>query len=111
MKELILTTEIIFLEAARERLNFPVVNSIRMSFWIPNDEFSTFSEIQFQNNRVDIGITEIAKIKLVERDFLVNRIKNGSEFRIGVFPNEIAIGKVIDLHSFPTRRSSDLFST
>ena len=48
---------------------------------------------------MDIGITEIAKIKLVERDFLVNRIKNGSEFRIGVFPNEIAIGKVIDLFS------------
>lgn len=99
MKELIVIVEIIFLEIARENFNFPITNSIRLSFWIPNDVVSTFSEIQVQNKNIDIGKTEIVKIKLVERDFLVNRIKKGAEFRIGIFPKEIALGKVLEVQS------------
>lgn len=99
MKELILIVEIIFLEIASESFNFPINNSIRLSFWIPNDVVSTFSEIQVQNKNIDIGKTEIVKIKLVKRDFLENRIKKGTEFRIGVFPKEIALGKVLELQT------------
>jgi len=99
MKELILIVEIVFLEIAKESFNFPITNPIRLSFWIPGDEVSAFSEIQVQNNSIDIGRTEVAKLKLVERDFLVNRIKVDTEFRIGVFPKEIALGKVIEVQS------------
>lgn len=95
MKELILIAEIVFLEIARESFNFPITDTISLSLWIPNDELSTFCEIQVQDSGIDIGKTEIVKIKLVERDFLVNRIKSGSEFRVGVFPKEIALGKIV----------------
>lgn len=97
MKELVLIVEITFLETANESFNFPITNPIRSSFWILHDEISTFSEIQVQNENIEIGRTEIVKIKLVERDFLVNRIERGTEFRIGIFPKEIALGKVIEI--------------
>lgn len=99
MKELILIVEIIFLEIARGRFNFPITNSIRLSFWIPDDEVSTFSEIQVENKQIDIGRSEIVKIKLIERNFLANRIERGTEFGIGIFPEVIAIGKVIKVQT------------
>lgn len=100
MKELILIVEIVFLEIAKESLNFPITKPVRLSFWMPNDKVSTFSEIQIQNDNIDVGITEVVKIKLIERDFLVNRIKSGTEFRIGIFPKEIALGKVIKVQEY-----------
>lgn len=99
MKELILTVEIIFLEIAQGSFNFPITNSIRLSFWITDDETSTFSELQVQNKQIDIGRSEIVKIKLIERDFLANRIERGTEFRIGIFPEAIAEGKVIKVQT------------
>ncbi len=99
MKDLLITAEIVFLEIAKDSFNFPIANSIRLSFWILDDSFSTFSEIQFQNNRIDIGKLEVVKIKLIERDFLINRIKTGTEFRMRPFPIEIALGKVIEVQS------------
>lgn len=97
MKELFLIVEIVFFEIAKESFSFPITNPIRLSFWISHDKISTFSEIQVENNSIDIGRPEIVTIKLVERDFLVNRIKSGTEFRMGTFPMEIALGKVIDV--------------
>jgi len=97
MKELILITEVVFLEIAKERFNFPITNSIRSSFWISECETSTFSEIQVENKIIDIGKPEIVEIKLVEREFLLDRIKSGTKFKIGIFPNEIALGKIIEV--------------
>ncbi len=98
MNELILNAEIIFSEIARDSFSFPITNPIRLSFWIPGDEVSTFSEIQVENKNINIGGAEVVKIKSLERDWLVNRIERGVEFRIGIFPKEIAVGKVIEVH-------------
>lgn len=99
MKELILNVEIIFMEIAKESFHFPVTNSIRLSFWLPEQEVSTFSEIQIKNNSIEVGKAKIVEIKLVERDFLFNKIKTGTEFKLGTFPNSIAVGKVIEVKS------------
>lgn len=94
MKELILRAEVIFFKNANEYFNFPITNPIRVSFWLPNINNSTFSE--FKNlNAVEIGILNIAEIKIVERDFLLNKVKIGTKFKIGVFPDAIASGKII----------------
>jgi len=97
MKELALTAEIIFLEIAEKSFRFPVTNYIRLSFWLPGDKVSTFSEVQPQGVSINIGGITIVKVGIVERDFLVDRIKVGTQFRVGVYPQEIAIGKVIEV--------------
>ena len=97
MKELILTAEIVFLEAAKDSFNFPIKNSIRLSFWLPDQDKSTFSEIQIENRSIEIGTTEIVEILLAERDYLFSKINIGTNFKMGVFPKIIATGKVIDV--------------
>lgn len=68
-----------------------------MSFWLPDDKTSTFAEIQVNNKNIDLGKREIVEIKIGDRDLLLNRIEIGTEFRMGTFPNEIAIGKAIEI--------------
>lgn len=97
MERLSLIAEIIFLDTAKNSFNFPVRNSIRMSFWLPDDKTSTFSEIQVNNKSIELGKYEIVEIKLGDRDLLLNRLKIGAEFRMGTFPNEIAIGRAIEI--------------
>ncbi|WBV61633.1 hypothetical protein PFY12_05790 [Chryseobacterium camelliae] len=98
MRELNLIAEVVFLEIAKESFNFPITESIRLSFWIPNDKISTFSEIQIQKNAtIDINKPILVKINLLERDFLINKIKEGSEFKMGIFPKAIAFGKIIEV--------------
>ncbi|MDR6781625.1 hypothetical protein ABIE26_001887 [Pedobacter africanus] len=99
MKELILLVEVVFLKKAEESFSFPITAPVRLSFWITDDRASTFSELQIENDAINIGKVEIVKILLLERDFLLNRIKTGTEFRLGTFPEEIAIGKVIKIQS------------
>ncbi|SHG15791.1 hypothetical protein SAMN04488522_104679 [Pedobacter caeni] len=97
MERLSLIAEIIFLETAKNSFSFPIGNSIRMSFWLPGDKASTFSEIQINNKIIDLGKHEILEIKLGDIGLLLSRIQKGTEFRMGTFPNEIAIGKVIEI--------------
>ncbi|MCD2425931.1 hypothetical protein LQ567_24320 [Niabella pedocola] len=99
MKEITLTCEIVFLEIAEKYFNFPITNSIRSSFWIADDKVSTFSQIKIPDNNIVLGRTEVVEMTLIERDFLMNRIKSGTEFRMGVFPREIALGRVIKVQS------------
>lgn len=97
MKELTLTAEIIFFETSKKYFNFPISNSIRSSFWIKDGVISTFAEIKIENSQIEVGELVIVKIILLERDFLYNKINIGTEFKIGVFPFEIAHGTIIDL--------------
>ncbi len=97
MKELFLIVDIIFFELAKENFNFPITNPIRTSFWLIDSEHSTFSEIQIQDEYIEIGKICRIGIKLLERDFLQNKIKQGAEFSLGVFPSEIAYGRVVDI--------------
>lgn len=96
MKELILSIEVIFSKNANKYFNFPITNTVRMSFWLTDGDTSTFSEFKTSNS-VEIGSLNFAEIKIVERDFLLNKVNIGTKFKIGVFPNAIASGKIIDI--------------
>lgn len=98
MNELVLTAEIVFMEIAKNSFNFPITNSIRLSFWLPKQRVSTFSEIQIDNKSIEIGKPATVKLLLIERDFLINQIKAGTIFEMGVFPNAIATGHVIEIN-------------
>ena len=97
MKEVLLRANITFLEIAKESFNFPLNNSIRTSFWLLNSQKSTFSEIQLLDENVDILKLYEVKIKVTERDFFYDKLKNGIEFKAGTYPNEIAYGKIIEV--------------
>lgn len=98
MNELVLTVEIVFMEIAKNSFNFPITNSIRLSFWLPKQGVSTFSEIQIDNNSIEIGKPATVRLLLIERDFLINKIDIGTIFELGVFPNAIAIGHIIGIN-------------
>lgn len=98
MNELVLTAEIVFMEIAKNSFNFPITNSIRLSFWLPEQGVSTFSEIQIDNKSIEIGKSTIVSLLLIERDFLINKIEVGTIFELGVFPNAIATGHVIEIN-------------
>ena len=97
MNEVIILADITFSKKAIDSFIFPINNTIRLSFWLSCDKVSTFSEIKPTTNNLNIGKSERVEIKLIERDFLQNRIKNGIEFSIGTYPNEIAKGKIIEI--------------
>jgi hypothetical protein len=94
MKELILETELIFFEQAKEFFNFPISNSIRTSFWLLNDNESTPSEVFINNFIIETWKIYTLKVVVMERDFLKDVIKKGVEFKLGLFPHEMAIGKI-----------------
>lgn len=98
MNELVLTAEIVFMEIAKNSFNFPITNSIRLSFWLPKQRVSTFSEIQIDNESIEIGKHTTVRLLLIERDFLINQIEVGTIFEMGVFPNAIATGHVIGIN-------------
>ncbi len=100
MKEIKLITEVTFLEIAEGSFNFPITDSIRLSFWILGDRISTFSEIIIDNKIVNVGKIEILEIIIVEREFLINGIKIGAEFELGTFPYAIALGKIIGFETY-----------
>lgn len=99
MKELILTVEIIFLDIAKESFKFPIKNNIRTSFWLLNSELSTFSELQLLDKEIDIWEKKTALIKIIERDFLKEKLNLCSEFKLGVYPQEIAYGRIVEIRS------------
>ena len=95
MKEIVIIAEILFLEIANKSFNFPITNSIRISLWLSDSNQSTFSEIQLGNEKLEIGENSKVRVKLLEQEFLQNKIKEGTEFMIGTYPEVIAKGKVI----------------
>ncbi|WP_460220180.1 hypothetical protein [Psychroserpens sp. MEBiC05023] len=95
MREIIITAEILFFELAKERFNFPIVNTIRTSFWLLESNQSTFSEILMCSKRLDVGIKSLVRIKLLEQEFLQDKIKEDVDFQIGIFPEVIAKGKIL----------------
>lgn len=97
MKELILIVEIIFLDIAKENFNFPIMNNIRTSFWLLNSKLSTFSELQLLEEEIDILEKKRALIKIVEREFIKEKLNIGSEFKLGIYPKEMAYGRVIEI--------------
>lgn len=97
MKEINLIVNILFLESAKEKFNFPLNNPIRSSFWLPNSTISTFSEIIFENEWVELNKNYRAKIKLLERDFLKGKILKNSKFEVGSYPEKIAQGTIIEI--------------
>src|SRR5687768_8800156 len=97
MQEITLVVEILFLEIAKESFNFPISNSVRLSFWFPDGKASTFSEIQIQGERIEIGKPQVIRINLIKRDFLIDSMKVGNEFRMGTFPIAIANGKILEI--------------
>lgn len=99
MKEIILIVEIVFWGIAKESFKFPITNNIRTSFWLLNSELSTFSELQLLDEEIDIWEKKTALIKIVERDFLKEKLNVGSEFKLGVYPKEIAYGRVVEIKS------------
>lgn len=99
MKELILIVEIIFLDIAKESFNFPIMNNIRTSFWLLNSELSTFSELQLLDKEIDIWEKKTALIKIVEREFLKEKLNVGSDFKLGVYPQEMAYGRIVEIKS------------
>ncbi len=101
MKEIILIVEIIFLDFARKSFKFPISNNIRTSFWLLDSDISTFSELQLVDEEFDIWMKQLASLRIVERDFLKEKLNVGGEFKLGVFPKEIAFGRIIDIKFLP----------
>jgi hypothetical protein len=97
MKEIILIVEIIFLDIAKENFNFPIMNNLRTSFWLLNSELSTFSELQLLDKEVNIWEKNTVLIKIIERDFLKEKLYVGCEFKLGVYPKEMAYGRVVEI--------------
>ena len=96
MKEVILTAQIKFFEAAKRSFNFPLTNSIRTSFWLKGAKISTFSELKFPHP-IEIGDIYLVKIQLVERTFMKNQLKKGAEFNVGTFPDKLGSGKIKEI--------------
>jgi hypothetical protein len=99
MKEILISVEVTFFDIAKESFNFPISRSVRMSFWLPESNISTFSEIHILEEEIEIGKLCKAQIRLVERDFLRGKMNIGQEFRLGVYPTEIAYGRIMQLET------------
>lgn len=97
MKEINFLANILFLESAREKFNFPLNNSIRISFWLINSTSSTFCEIIFHNENVELNKSYKTQIHLLERDFLKGRLLKNCEFEVGNYPTVIGKGKIIEI--------------
>ncbi|KQT28486.1 hypothetical protein ASG22_19995 [Chryseobacterium sp. Leaf405] len=95
MREISLIADIVFFESAQEKFNFALKNSIRISFWLPDSTVSTFSEIIFDNERIELNKNYKARINLIERDFLKGRLSENCEFKIGNYPMTIGKGKIL----------------
>jgi len=99
MKHPQLTVDILFLKHAETAFRFPVVNSIRMSFWFLEGEGSTFSEISFTDASVEIGKVYRAQINVGDLNIFGDKVKMGAEFKVGTYPYPIAIGRIVDIHA------------
>lgn len=99
MKNITLIADIIFLETAEKNFNFPIQNSIRISFWLPDSKGSTFSEVHFYSKNVEKEKFYRVEIIVAENDLLKDKIKENCDFYIGTYPYKIAYGKIIELKS------------
>lgn len=97
MKNIIITADVIFFNSAKKGFNFPIKNSIRTSFWLFEDKASTFSEVQFFDNQIEPWVIYRATVKIGDGDFLQGRIAEGVEFKLGLYPFEFAIGRIVDI--------------
>jgi hypothetical protein len=95
MKDLKILTDVIFHETAQKSFRFPITNPVRISFWFTGADFSTFSEIAQQDKALELLTPCQVTIKIIERDFLKNKVKEGVEFKLGTFPFETASGKIL----------------
>lgn len=94
MNERLLLGEITFLEQASKYYRFPLMGSIRTSFWLDGDKGSTFSEVLFEN-KLNIGVKCVVKIRVAEQAFMEGRMIEGVKFELGVYPYGIASGCIL----------------
>jgi hypothetical protein len=95
MKTSKLQVNICFLENAKERFNFPIKNPVRISFWLLNDVQSTPCELLINGFEVDVQKKYTIEITVIEQAFLAKKLLPNRAFKIGLFPIEIASGKII----------------
>ena len=96
MRDISIIAETIFFQPEVKAFSFPIVNSVRISFWIVNSKNSTWSEIEYDGYPIEACKLYKLRIILTERDFLEGKIKVGTEFILGTFPNEVAHGRIIE---------------
>ena len=85
-----LKVELVFNDSAKDAFQFPIRNSIRISFWLTDVDYSTPSEITFDKESVNVNEKIEACILIIN---VFNTIKEGNSFYIGTFP--LIIGKGI----------------
>lgn len=58
-------------------------------------------EIQFQDSEIKTWKIYRAKVTILERDFLIDKITVGGEFQLGTYPQVIAYAKIIEVIDTP----------
>lgn len=98
MKHIRFKAQIIFEDIAIHFFNFPIEsNNIRISFWLYGQEFSTPSEVII-NEKISINSFYNVIIEtLLYEENQINRLKKGESFCLGLYPEVIAKGKIIEI--------------
>jgi hypothetical protein len=99
MQDRIFIAQVRFYETAKDFFNFPITSSIRLSFWIENQNVSTFSEVKIGGKNIKIDTVENVEIKIIDRSFLADKIFINNTFFLGIYPNAFAVGKILSIKS------------
>ncbi|HVU95338.1 MAG TPA: hypothetical protein VHE34_08945 [Puia sp.] len=98
MEDVLMIAEVNFIENTKIGFKFPVMNPIRMSFWISPENPSTPAEITpLGTGFMEPGKKYMAEIAIIDRDFLKDQLHVGCEFKLGTFPVQIAQGKIMEM--------------
>ncbi len=97
VKEIKIIADIILFSSVEKSFKFPIISKIRTSFWLPENDISTFSEFEFKKPVSSIGEIYEAKITLVKREFLNNKLNPKATFLFGTFPNAIGEGTIKEI--------------
>jgi hypothetical protein len=97
MNTIFILAEIMCFETARKWIKFPIINSFRLSIWFKDAIASTPSEVQLQDESIDILKPCIVQIAIMDRDFLQGKIEVGEEFTLGTNPIRIISGKILEI--------------
>ena len=99
MKEILLEAKIIMFDKAQKFFKFPITSEyIRISLWLNGDKVSTFSEIRPFETPINVNISSHVTVLIVEREFLKGRLTKEVEFKLGVYPEEIATGVILSIN-------------
>jgi hypothetical protein len=94
-KEIKIKSKVFFNENATRFYNFPIKNNIHISIWLANNNFSSFSEITVVNP-IEISSWIEIEILIISNESNSDNLV-GKEFFLGVFPNAIANGTIIEI--------------